>query len=71
MGWSFLFGFLTISRLKNDIEEKKASSGHLKLPLKVGGLMEDPVEGGRVGPTLVCLLTEQFARLRAGDRFWV
>ena len=32
--------------------------------------MEDPVEGGRVGPTLVCLLTEQFARLRTGDRFW-
>ena len=47
------------------------SSGHPKLPLKVGGLMEDPVEGGRVGPTLVCLLTEQFARLRAGDRFGV
>ena len=33
-------------------------------------MMEDPVEGGRVGPTLVCLLTEQFARLRTGDRFW-
>ena len=32
--------------------------------------MEDPVEGGRVGPTLVCLLTEQFGRLRTGDRFW-
>ena len=51
--------------------KKMTSSGHPKLPLKVGGLMEDPVEGGRVGPTLVCLLTEQFARLRAGDRFWV
>ena len=52
-------------------KNKMTSSRHPKLPLKVGGLMEDPVEGGRVGPTLVCLLTEQFARLRAGDRFGV
>ena len=52
-------------------QNKITSSDHHKLPLKVGGLMEDPVEGGRVGPTLVCLLTEQFARLRAGDRFRV
>ena len=34
----------------------------------VGGLMEEPVAGGRVGPTVRCLLIEQFRRLRDGDR---
>ncbi|XP_030760728.1 LOW QUALITY PROTEIN: peroxidasin-like [Sitophilus oryzae] len=36
----------------------------------VGGILEDPVEGGRVGPLFRCLLVEQFKKLRDGDRFW-
>lgn len=36
----------------------------------VGGILEDQVEGGRVGPLFRCLLIEQFKRLRDGDRFW-
>ncbi|KAJ2954273.1 hypothetical protein O0L34_g2524 [Tuta absoluta] len=36
----------------------------------VGGVLEDQVEGGKVGPLFRCLLLEQFKRLRDGDRFW-
>ena len=36
----------------------------------VGSLLEEKVDGGRVGPTTQCLLVEQFKRLRDGDRFW-
>lgn len=36
----------------------------------VGAILEDQVEGGRIGPTMRCLLIEQFRRVRDGDRFW-
>lgn len=36
----------------------------------VGGILEDQVKGGRVGPLFRCLLIEQFRRLRDGDRFF-
>ncbi|XP_063632810.1 peroxidasin [Cydia splendana] len=36
----------------------------------VGGILEDQVDGGKVGPLFSCLLMEQFRRLRDGDRLW-
>lgn len=33
-------------------------------------MVEDLVPGSRLGPTLMCLLSTQFKRLRDGDRLW-
>jgi len=38
--------------------------------LFVGGLYEDPVPGGVMGPTFSAIFGDQFRRLRCGDRFW-
>lgn len=45
--------------------------GHVSnMDIFVGGILEDQVKGGRVGPLFQCLLVEQFRHLRDGDRFY-
>ncbi|XP_059477617.1 peroxidasin isoform X1 [Neocloeon triangulifer] len=56
----------------SEIREKlKKLYGHPgNIDLFVGGILEDQVDGGKIGPTFQCILVDQFRRLRDGDRFW-
>ncbi|KAK4872137.1 hypothetical protein RN001_016261 [Aquatica leii] len=40
------------------------------IDLYSGAISEEPLEGGILGPTFTCLVTDQFVRLKRGDRMW-
>lgn len=61
--------------LRNEISDAgvrkklKEIYGHpSNIDLFVGGILEDQVPGGKVGPLFRCILVDQFDRLRRGDR---
>lgn len=63
-----LAGEISEKSVRDKLEELYGSVDNIDV--WVGGILEDQVEGGKVGPLFRCLLLEQFARLRDGDRFW-
>jgi len=40
------------------------------IDLFIGGILEPPTEGSLLGPTFLCIVGDQFQRIRSGDRFW-
>lgn len=40
------------------------------IDLWIGGLAETPVQGSLLGHTFLCIVGDQFIRLRKGDRFY-
>ena len=40
------------------------------IDLFTGALTESAVSGGNLGPTLDCIIGDQFMKLKYGDRFW-
>lgn len=61
-----LRGEISSQAVRDKLKEMYGHPGNVDL--WVGGILEDQVDGAKVGPTFRCLLVEQFKRLRDGDR---
>ena len=64
--WNELSDLITDQTILRTLEEVY---GHpANIDPWVGGLLEDPIDGAKVGQTIRCILIVQFKRLREGDR---
>jgi len=59
---------ITSTAIRNSMKQLYTSPDNVDF--YVGAVSEDPVGGGMVGPTLACVIGNQFTRIRDGDRFW-
>ncbi len=48
----------------------RGNENNQNLDLFVGGISEEPVEGGVTGATFTCIMSQTFRQLRDGDRFY-
>jgi peroxidase len=63
--------------LKNEISSKEVRDilrrlyGDVRnVDIWPGGMLEDVIEGSKLGPLFMCIIVNQFKVLREGDRFW-
>ncbi|CAH2000403.1 unnamed protein product [Acanthoscelides obtectus] len=63
-----LRGEITDGEVRRKLQELYGHPGNIDV--FVGGILEDQVDGAKIGPLFRCLLIEQFQRLRDGDRFY-
>ncbi|XP_055533794.1 peroxidasin isoform X2 [Wyeomyia smithii] len=59
---------ITNQPIRNKMKELYGHPSNIDL--WVGGILEDQLPGAKVGPLFMCLLVEQFKKMRDGDRFW-
>ncbi|XP_063594503.1 peroxidase-like [Penaeus indicus] len=65
------FADLSNSMDQNVIDRLKSVYNDVRdIDLLIGGAFERPVPDGELGPTLTCVLAEQFSRIRQADRYW-
>ncbi|VDM42177.1 unnamed protein product [Toxocara canis] len=66
--WEDLAADIPDVTVRQKLEELYGHPGNIDL--WVGGISERRLAGALVGPTIACILGDQFRRLRTGDRFW-
>lgn len=64
-----LAGEISDAKVRQKLKELYGHPGNIDV--WVGGILEDQVANAKVGPLFKCLLSEQFRRMRDGDRFWL
>ena len=56
---------------EEDVAKLKENYYHVDdIDLFVGGFLERPYKGSILGPVFTCILSDTFARLKVGDRFF-